>query len=499
MTRIKLSKDNLLKDSYVWILSDPAFIDWRDNNDTQLLWIKGDPGKGKTMLMIGLIEELLEQLKARPESGILSYFFCQGTDFRLNNAVAILKGLIYQLADQHTALIRHLQKKYDSKGRQFSEDTNRLCFLWTILSDMLHDPSLARVYLMIDALDECDSELSQLLDLIAHNTSEPPSRVKWLVSSRSQSNIEIRLRPDKLRSKISLELNSCHISHAVNTFIDFKVSELAKTRYTSQLQKEVTDYLHENAKDTFLWVALVCKELRDVQARKTLSALQKFPPGLHPLYERMMNQIWCLEDSEDIEFCRRILCSVTLACRPVRLKELASTADLQGSPDDLQSLNELVNLCGSFLTVREETVYFIHQSAKDYFSTPKGARIFPSGQAEEHCKIAFRSLQVMSNTLKRDICGLQMPGALLDELNSVNLDPLAHIRYSCCYWVSHLRDASHLPHDQIGLCDGGKVHIFFQKHFLHWLEALSLMGNLSEGVRALEFMLETMLTVSDST
>jgi hypothetical protein len=117
MTRIKLSKDNLLKDLYMWILEDSAFIDWRDDNNTQLLWINGDPGKGKTMLMIGIIEELLGQLKDKPASGVLSYFFCQGTDSRLNNAVSILKGLIYQLADQQTALIWHLQKKYDSKER----------------------------------------------------------------------------------------------------------------------------------------------------------------------------------------------------------------------------------------------------------------------------------------------------------------------------------------------------------------------------------------------
>jgi hypothetical protein len=244
-------------------------------------------------------------------------------------------------------------------------------------------------------------------------------------------------------------------------------------------------------------VALVCKELRDVQVRKTLSTLQKFPPGLHPLYERVMNQIWRLEDSEDVEFCRRILASVTLACRPVRLKELVSTADLQESLDDLQSLNELVNLCGSFLTVRDETVYFIHQSAKDYFSTEKGTKIFPLGQAEEHCKIAFRSLQVMSDTLKRDICGLQMPGALLDELDSINQEPLSHIRYACYYWIPHFCDASHLQHDQVSLCDGGMVYAFLQEHLLHWLEALSLIGNMSEGAVMVK-ILEDMLTVSDS-
>jgi hypothetical protein len=211
----------------------------------------------------------------------------------------------------------------------------------------------------------------------------------------------------------------------------------------------------------------------------------------------MIEQINCLEDSEDVELCRRILSSVTLAYRPLHLKELVAAAGLEESIDDLQSLNELVDLCGSFLTVREETVYFIHQSAKDYFSTSKGAKIFPSGQAEEHCEIAFRSLQIMSSTLKRDICGLQMAGAFLDELESINRDSLAHIRYACCYWVKHLYDASHLSHDEIDLCDGGKVHIFFQEHFLHWLEALSLIGNISDGVVMVR-TLESMLTVSDS-
>src|SRR5947209_19390425 len=50
--RIEFSKDKLLRESYAWIFSDPAFIDWQANHNTRLLWIKGDPGKGKTMMMI---------------------------------------------------------------------------------------------------------------------------------------------------------------------------------------------------------------------------------------------------------------------------------------------------------------------------------------------------------------------------------------------------------------------------------------------------------------
>ena len=59
MIRIEDSKGGLLEDSYMWILSHRDFIDWKEEQGTQLLWIKGDPGKGKTMLLIGIVRELL--------------------------------------------------------------------------------------------------------------------------------------------------------------------------------------------------------------------------------------------------------------------------------------------------------------------------------------------------------------------------------------------------------------------------------------------------------
>jgi hypothetical protein len=495
--RIEKSKDGLLKDSYVWILADPAFIDWRDNDNTHLLWIKGEPGKGKTMLMIGLTEELSRQLESKPGSGILSYFFCQANKPELNNAVSVLRGLIYLLAAQQRTLIKHLRKRYDTAGSRFFEDSNAFSALSTILSNMLHDPSLAKVYLMVDALDECASDLSDLLDLITCNSE--PSRVKWLVSSRNWPEIEEQLRPNDFRSTIDLELNQFHISQAVNAFINVKVQELSKKkRYASELQKGVMDYLREKAKGTFLWVALVCKSLQNVKFNfKVLAALEEFPPELEPLYERMMEQIQHGEDAEDVEFCMRVLSSVTLTYRPIHLKELVATTSLpEELSNDLQSLNKLVDLCGSFLTVREEMIDFVHQSAKDYFMTGKGSKIFPSGQEEEHHKIACRSLRLMSDTLKSDICGLRMPGALLDELSDVNQDPLAHIQYACCYWVDHLNQARGL-HLQTSLLDGGIVHEFLQKHLLHWLEVLSLMKHMSDGVIMLR-TLESMLTVSGS-
>src|SRR6516165_5307873 len=86
--RIEGGKEQLVRECYMWILEDRDLQDWRDNNNSRLLWIKGDPGKGKTMLMIALINELSTLLEQSYGSGVLAYFFCQNTDPRLNKAAS---------------------------------------------------------------------------------------------------------------------------------------------------------------------------------------------------------------------------------------------------------------------------------------------------------------------------------------------------------------------------------------------------------------------------
>ncbi|KAK3933684.1 hypothetical protein QBC46DRAFT_359521 [Diplogelasinospora grovesii] len=71
--------------SYRWVLDNAEFQRWRDDEHSQLLWIKGDPGKGKTMLLCGIIDELDKSIGS---TDLLSFFFCQAADSRINNAAA---------------------------------------------------------------------------------------------------------------------------------------------------------------------------------------------------------------------------------------------------------------------------------------------------------------------------------------------------------------------------------------------------------------------------
>jgi hypothetical protein len=159
-TRIEQTEGGLLQDSHRWILENDDFRRWRDDRLSQLLWIRGDPGKGKTMLLCGVIGEL------RKLTTILSFFFCQATDLRINSATAVLRGLIYLLVDQQPSLVSHVRKKYDQGIKRPFEGVNAWVALSTVFENILQDPSLKTTYLIIDALDECVTDLPQLLDLI---------------------------------------------------------------------------------------------------------------------------------------------------------------------------------------------------------------------------------------------------------------------------------------------------------------------------------------------
>ena len=148
-------------------------------------------------------------------------------------------------------------------------------------------------------------------------------------------------------------------------------------------------------------------------------------------------------------------------------------------------------MCGSFLTVRDSYVYLIHQSAKDYLSTNASATIFPSGKADVHYGLFSRSLQVMTETLQRDMYNLRDPGLPIDQVTQPEPDPLAPARYSCVFWVDHLCDSDHGG----DLQQGGIVDKFLRSKYLYWLEALSLLGSMSEGVHSI-LNLDSLLLVS---
>ncbi|EDN93109.1 hypothetical protein SS1G_08974 [Sclerotinia sclerotiorum 1980 UF-70] len=249
----------------------------------------------------------------------------------------------------------------------YNDQSNRL--LWNIL----HDESLKPIILIIDALDECEKNMVKLLRLIVSSLTEFP-RVKWLVSSRNWSEIEEALGPIEERTSLNLELNTYTVSIAVDWYVRDKVEKLAKIKKSIKKNRTtIESYLLENANGTFLWVALVCQNLQELRFFTTSMLQDYYPPELDPLYERMLQQILDIKEHEVTELCLQLTAIVVVAFRPITLCELPR---LIGSKIDLE---EIIKLCGSFLVVRNQSIFFVHKSAKDFLSKKAAETIFPNG------------------------------------------------------------------------------------------------------------------------
>lgn len=148
----------------------------------------------------------------------------------------------------------------------------------------------------------------------------------------------------------------------------------------------------------------------------TIKLLEGIPQGLTPLYDRMLQQIQCYEDS-DRELCILVLLIATLGCRPLHLHELCLLAGLHNQQDGFSDLESIVSMCGSFITIQNDYVYLVHQSVKDYLGDAKvSAAIFPSGPSAIHHQIFHESLQTLSGKLRRNIYNHDNPGALVSEI-----------------------------------------------------------------------------------
>jgi hypothetical protein len=89
------------------------------------------------------------------------------------------------------------------------------------------------------------------------------------------------------------------------------------------------------------------------------------------------------------------------------------------------------------------------------------------------------------NRLKKDLCGLRLPGIRRSEIDQkiidTNLPP--DVQYACRYWVYHWKESKCL------IRDGDPVDQFLKCYLLHWLEVLGLLGWIPESISMVDDLL----------
>ena len=108
----------------------------------------------------------------------------------------------------------------------------------------------------------------------------------------------------------------------------------------------------------FLWVFVVCNAFEQEPARRASKVVRTFPAGLEPLYERMLIIPHRHEDEKEVEFRRQLLRVMVAFSQPLQVDEIRTM--LGSSTSSPTQFEEATMVCGSFLTLRNATIAWIH-------------------------------------------------------------------------------------------------------------------------------------------
>jgi ankyrin repeat protein len=314
---------------------------------------------------------------------------------------------------------------------------------------MVRDPVLGTAYCIIDGLNECDEASLEVL----------LKKFRTLFSMKSNESLACRLNlitvsrdlPDFIPEVLSgfprLRLDpdaDNEVYSDIRLFIDDKVDKLSLSKhYPEPLRAHVREVFLERAKGTFLWVGIVASELRKYTSTEVENVLELFPSGLEGLYARMLLQI----SEHRRETAAKILRWVVMAVRPLSLLELSTavgtTAKSSISLSCEEVMREQVTFCGYFLTVKEDEVTLIHQSAKDYLlrKTPNSnpeLEFFRIGENKANLEIAQRCLVYLQNgALIGGKLNLRDRDTQVKDTSRLKAFPL--LSYAALHWPEHAR------------------------------------------------------------
>jgi hypothetical protein len=304
-----------LSNTSTWIFERPEFLDWVERRNISehkgLLWIKGKPGSGKSVVMKNTLKRITS---SQPSSAIISFFFNARGGPLEKTPLGLFRSLLHQLLQQQRHLLSKFLPTYRTKrdtlppGWEWQE--GELCEYFSSVVTTAQVPSMT---VFIDALDECEEEkVRRVVSFFAMLTSLAVSsgcRLNVCMSSRHYPHISV---PGCL--EIFMEyFNTPDIS----TYVE---SELwLQSEQGVDFQKEVAD----KASGVFLWVVLVVKLLLQKQdeggtIKQMRRILQSVPKELDNLFTGYFKAV----NAEDRQRTRSLMQWILFAERPLTPMEI---------------------------------------------------------------------------------------------------------------------------------------------------------------------------------
>jgi Cdc6-like AAA superfamily ATPase len=233
-----------------WILKESEYCSWLKNG-SPLLWVSGPPGAGKTHISSFIIEELRKTVEDAPRSSVAHFFirYAEKETRSLKNALA---SAIIRISETDEVYCKHAAAEVaDLKKEAAKLDDADLGTIWQrFFLDQYSSSSDAKLYLVIDGLDEADvDERNLFLDLIDQLGNTGPVGIQViLVGQPSLDDAVTHLTTTRVHQIfVSSAKNSKDLAHFLNEKLDSD-RNIRRRLWWKDIREHVVSVLLENAK-----------------------------------------------------------------------------------------------------------------------------------------------------------------------------------------------------------------------------------------------------------
>jgi hypothetical protein len=468
-----------------------------------ILWLNGIAGTGKST-----ISRTIARTFSESKSLGASFFFKRGEIDR-GNARKLFPTIARQLAISIPGINPVLQKAvYENPGiltKTMREQFEKLLLQPLHSLKQSEIPSQA-IVIVVDALDECDgdSDIRLILQLLPQLQNLAATRLRVFLTSRPDLPIRLgflKIADDDHRDFVLHDIPLEVIKHDISLFFDCRLTDIRTERFlpSDWSGDEALQKLVALSVPLFIFAATICRifEEPDWDPRNSLTEIltrqndqSKLDRTYLPVLDRLLGKQHEKQKEKLVSEFRQVIGAIVTLESPLSIPSLAKLLYL---PERLIRLR--LDPLQSVLRVPDnETVpvRLFHLSFRDFLLDPDTRKKNPLGinETEMHYMLAKQCL-LISQSLRKNICGLPSFGTERTEIDRYCIDRSLppELQYACRYWAYHLVQCINLIEIM------HTAFSFLQTHFLHWVEAMGVLGLTSEVVGILH-LLQTVITVS---
>lgn len=471
-----------------------------DDHEGHIFWLSGWAGTGKSTVARTVAREYYDS-----KHWIASFFFSKGGG-DTSNAKKFVSTIAVQLANKSREfkdLLQRIVSEDQGVGQRVLRDQWRELVVGP-LSQLKVASLHSHPIIVVDALDECydESDIRRVLQLLADTEGLGKGRLRVIVTSRPESSIRdsfSRFLGDKHQHLVLHDMSDFVVDRDISLFLRHNLS-------MTSIDEPTIEQLVQRAAGLFIWAATACRfitEGRRFAARRlamilegsstSVTAPEKHLTDIYfTVLKHAISPSYTDDEKDELYFLlRQTLGSIVVLLSPLSVNSLSKVLGIT-EQDLCQTLEDLHAIL-DIPSVPTNPLRLHHPSFRDFLLDEKRCRDrnFFVEEKEAHRLLTERCIQLMSRSLKQDICEVAAPGTPVTDIESARVEQYlpSEVQYACLYWVQHLQKSA------VQLHDNDQVHQLLQVHLLHWLEALSWIRKISEGITAI-ISLQSMATVS---